>query len=35
LEQTEHLKTIYIRGISAGWSDDDFIGLMRLLGKRQ
>jgi len=31
LEQTGHLKKIYDRGITAGWSDDDFIGLMRLL----
>jgi 3-hydroxyisobutyrate dehydrogenase-like beta-hydroxyacid dehydrogenase len=31
LEQTVHLKKIYDRGITAGWSDDDFIGLMRLL----
>jgi 3-hydroxyisobutyrate dehydrogenase-like beta-hydroxyacid dehydrogenase len=31
LEQTGHLKGIYDRGIAAGWSDDDFIGLMRLL----
>jgi 3-hydroxyisobutyrate dehydrogenase-like beta-hydroxyacid dehydrogenase len=36
LEQTGHLKNIYDRGIAAGWSDDDFIGLMRLLeGKNQ
>ena len=33
LEQTGHLKDIYDRGIAAGWSDDDFIGLMRLLDK--
>jgi 3-hydroxyisobutyrate dehydrogenase-like beta-hydroxyacid dehydrogenase len=33
LEQTGHLKSIYDRGIAAGWSDDDFIGLMRLLDK--
>lgn len=33
LEQTEHLKRIYDRGIEAGWSEDDFIGLMRLLDK--
>src|SRR5271169_2244124 len=33
LEQTEHLKKIYDQGMSAGWADDDFIGLMRLLGK--
>lgn len=31
LEQTVHLKKIYDQGIAAGWSDDDFIGLMRLL----
>jgi len=30
LEQTGHLKTIYEQGMAAGWSDDDFIGLMRL-----
>ena len=33
LEQTGHLKNIYDQGIAAGWSDDDFIGLMRLLEK--
>ena len=31
LEQTKHLDGIYDQGIRAGWSDDDFIGLMRLL----
>lgn len=31
LGQTAHLKKIYDQGIAAGWSDDDFIGLMRLL----
>jgi 3-hydroxyisobutyrate dehydrogenase-like beta-hydroxyacid dehydrogenase len=31
LEQTRHLKSIYDQGISAGWADDDFIGLARLL----
>jgi 3-hydroxyisobutyrate dehydrogenase-like beta-hydroxyacid dehydrogenase len=31
LEQTEHLKKIYDQGMSAGWADDDFIGLIRLL----
>ncbi len=31
LEQTGHLKDVYERGIAAGWSNDDFIGLMRLL----
>lgn len=34
LEQTGHLKNIYDRGIAAGWSNDDFIGLMRLLEKK-
>ena len=33
LEQTTHLKNIYDRGMAAGWSDDDYIGLMRLLDK--
>ena len=33
LEQTRHLKNIYDRGMAAGWMDDDFIGLMRLLDK--
>jgi 3-hydroxyisobutyrate dehydrogenase-like beta-hydroxyacid dehydrogenase len=32
LEQTMHLKKIYDQGIAASWSDDDFIGLMRLFG---
>jgi len=31
LEQTGNLKKIYDRGMAAGWSEDDFIGLMRLL----
>jgi 3-hydroxyisobutyrate dehydrogenase-like beta-hydroxyacid dehydrogenase len=31
LEQTGHLKNLYDRGMNAGWSNDDFIGLMRLL----
>jgi len=35
LGQTEHLKTEYEDGIAAGWQDDDFIGLMRLLEKRK
>ena len=35
LEQTMHLKKIYDQGIAAGWSDDDFIGLMRLLVKKE
>jgi len=34
LEQTGNLKNIYDQGIAAGWSDDDFIGLMRLLDKK-
>jgi 3-hydroxyisobutyrate dehydrogenase-like beta-hydroxyacid dehydrogenase len=33
LEQTEQLKKAYDRGIAAGWKDDDFIGLVRLLGR--
>ena len=32
--QTEHLKAVYDRGIEAGWKEDDFIGLIRLLEKR-
>ena len=35
LDQTMHLKKIYDQGIAAGWSDDDFIGLMRLLVKKE
>jgi len=31
IEHTQHLKCIYDRGMAAGWADDDFIGLMRLL----
>jgi 3-hydroxyisobutyrate dehydrogenase-like beta-hydroxyacid dehydrogenase len=34
LEQTRHLKNMYDRGMAAGWSEDDFIGLMRLIEKR-
>ena len=34
LELTEHLKKIYDEGMSAGWADDDFIGLMRLIDKK-
>jgi len=34
LEQTGHLKIIYDQGMAAGWADDDFIGLMRLLDKK-
>jgi 3-hydroxyisobutyrate dehydrogenase-like beta-hydroxyacid dehydrogenase len=33
LEQTAHLKAAYDKGIAAGWADDDFVGLMRLLEK--
>ena len=33
LEQTKQLKQTYDRGIAAGWQDDDFIGLIRLLEK--
>jgi 3-hydroxyisobutyrate dehydrogenase-like beta-hydroxyacid dehydrogenase len=31
LEQTGRLKSIYDQGIAAGWANDDFIGLMRLM----
>ena len=34
LGQTEHLKAAYDRGIAAGWKEDDFIGLIRLLEAR-
>jgi 3-hydroxyisobutyrate dehydrogenase-like beta-hydroxyacid dehydrogenase len=34
LDQTAHLKKIYDQGITAGWSEDDFIGLMRLLDNK-
>ena len=34
LEQTEHLKAAYDRGMEAGWKEDDFIGLVRLLENR-
>ena len=33
LEQTGHLKSLYDQGIAAGWSNDDYIGLVRLLDK--
>jgi 3-hydroxyisobutyrate dehydrogenase-like beta-hydroxyacid dehydrogenase len=33
LEQTKQLKAIYDQGMDAGWKDDDFIGLVRLLEK--
>jgi 3-hydroxyisobutyrate dehydrogenase-like beta-hydroxyacid dehydrogenase len=32
LEQTGNLKRLYDQGMAAGWADDDFIGLVRLLG---
>jgi 3-hydroxyisobutyrate dehydrogenase-like beta-hydroxyacid dehydrogenase len=35
LEQTGHLKNIYDRGMAAGWSEDDFIGLIRLIDKQR
>ena len=35
LEQTAHLKNSYDKGIAAGWGDDDFVGLMRLLEKNE
>jgi 3-hydroxyisobutyrate dehydrogenase-like beta-hydroxyacid dehydrogenase len=31
LEQTGHLKKVYEQGLAAGWGDDDFIGLIRLM----
>ncbi len=34
LEQTGLLKNIYDRGMDAGWAEDDFIGLIRLLDKK-
>ncbi len=34
LEQTGQLKKIYDRGMAAGWSEDDFIGLMRILDNK-
>lgn len=33
LEQIGHLKAIYQRGMAAGWSEEDFIGLIRLVDK--
>ena len=35
LEQTEQLKKAYDRGIAAGWKDEDFIGLVRLLDRSE
>ena len=34
LEQTGHLKKIYDLGMAEGWSEDDFIGLMRFFDKK-
>jgi 3-hydroxyisobutyrate dehydrogenase-like beta-hydroxyacid dehydrogenase len=34
IEQTGHLKEIYDRGMAVGWSEDDFIGLMRFFDKK-
>jgi 3-hydroxyisobutyrate dehydrogenase-like beta-hydroxyacid dehydrogenase len=34
LEQTARLKEAYAQGIAAGWREDDFIGLIRLLQNR-
>ncbi len=34
LGQTEHLKEAYDQGIAAGWKNDDFIGLVRILEKQ-
>ena len=33
LEQTCHLKKVYEQGLAAGWADDDFIGLIRLMDR--
>jgi 3-hydroxyisobutyrate dehydrogenase-like beta-hydroxyacid dehydrogenase len=33
LAQTANLKDIYGRGMAAGWAEDDFVGLIRLLEK--
>jgi 3-hydroxyisobutyrate dehydrogenase-like beta-hydroxyacid dehydrogenase len=33
LELTEHLRNMYDRGMAAGWSEDDFIGILRLIDK--
>ena len=33
LEQTAHLKGIYEQGLVAGWGEEDFIGLIRLVKK--
>jgi 3-hydroxyisobutyrate dehydrogenase-like beta-hydroxyacid dehydrogenase len=34
LEQTARLKSIYDQGLAAGWGEDDFIGLVRLVEKK-
>ncbi len=34
LEQTGHLTSLYDQAVAAGWSNDDFIGLTRLLEKK-
>lgn len=34
LEQTGTLKNIYAQGLAAGWGDDDFISLIRLVEKK-
>jgi 3-hydroxyisobutyrate dehydrogenase-like beta-hydroxyacid dehydrogenase len=34
LGQTEQLKRTYDRGVDAGWQDEDFIGLMRLVERQ-
>lgn len=31
LPQTERVREVYEKGIAAGWADDDFIGLVRLI----
>lgn len=33
LKQTESLKNIYAKGLAAGWGEDDFISLIRLVEK--
>ena len=35
LEATQHLKDIYDQGTLSGWSEDDFIGLIRILDKKR
>jgi 3-hydroxyisobutyrate dehydrogenase-like beta-hydroxyacid dehydrogenase len=31
VDQTKNLKKLYDEGMASGWSEDDFIGLMRLM----